>query len=79
MNIIHKSLKIGGKALIVFPRVESNYCSEIPFLHKFQREEIAELAKPFRSYRICEDNYVGYGKAIDKSMKHEYFLRVLKY
>lgn len=71
---IFKMLRPGGVCLIQFPKQESNYYQESPFVHKFKEKEIKEYARAFSKSRLVEGNLINYANPIDKKLNHEYFL-----
>lgn len=75
---IHSLLKNGGEAIIQFPRIESTYYTESPFVHLFSKEEIVNYGKMFDTHKISLGNLVDYGAQYDSSLDHEYFLYVKK-
>jgi len=70
---IHDILKVGGIAIIHFPRHESTFYGENETCHKFTKEEIGKFGELFSSYRIIDGNLPNYQRARD-DMNHEYFL-----
>lgn len=72
MGHIYRLLKLGGMAVVSFPRYESTYYEEGAFIHKFKREDVADLASMFRSCRIVEGNLPNYEK--EYAGINEYFL-----
>jgi SAM-dependent methyltransferase len=76
MSHIHRLLINSGVAVVSFPRVESSYYQEGPFVHKFTRKEVMVLALPFRYCWITEGNLPGYNGKPDGD--NEYFLTAIK-
>ena len=74
MSHIAEVTKPGGTVLVQFPRWESTYYTESDFVHKFSRDEVADLAVGLRDVRIVEGNLANYERPFDPSMSHEYFL-----
>ena len=73
---IYRLLRIGGMAVINFPRAESAYYEESNTLHKFTREEVAFYGSTFFSQKILEGSLTCYQKAV--AGDQEYFLIVVK-
>jgi len=73
MRHIAEVTKPGGTVLVQFPRWESTYYAESDFVHKFRRDDVADLAQGFSDVRIVEGNLANYERPFDVSMSHEYF------
>lgn len=73
---IHRILRPNGTAIVNFPRHESAYYKEGPFVHKFTRREVATFGGMFRFFRIFEGNLSGYEKQC--AGDNEYFLIAVK-
>lgn len=71
---IHSLLKVGGVALLQFPRAESTYYKEIPFVHKFTRVEVEGYGNMFSRFQVRTGNLPNYGAPFDRAVDHEYFL-----
>jgi len=72
MSHIAELLKLGGTAIISFPRNESTYYQENETLHKFTKDEVSHFGDWFPSFRIIEGNLTGYAGAVEGN--NEYFL-----
>jgi len=73
---IFMMLEEGGRAIISFPRYESNYYQENETLHKFTMEEVSHFGDWFPSFRIIEGNLPGYANKTEGN--NEYFLIATK-
>lgn len=74
INHIYKILKVGGTAVISFPK--GDYYQESETLHKFSKEEVGAFGSMFFIHRIIEGSLPNYEKKFEGN--NEYFLIAIK-